>query len=179
MKKLIVLVLAGFLVFGCSTSKTSSKPGDADYDSTKAGDMKGGDGQDVKDTGYGKVDSTDMGNGPEMASKYKVDDVHFDYDRYDIKSGETFILREAANILRDNPSLRLIIEGHCDDRGTNEYNLALGDRRAKSVKDHLVSLGIPSSRLQTISYGEEKPMCSEQTESCWASNRRAHLSFVK
>jgi len=70
---------------------------------------------------------------------------------------------------------RLSLEGHCDERGTNEYNLALGDRRAKAVKDYLVSLGVASGRIDVISYGEEKPVCKEQSEDCWAKNRRAHF----
>jgi peptidoglycan-associated lipoprotein len=77
--------------------------------------------------------------------------------------------------LRANPNAAVTIEGHCDERGTNEYNLALGDRRADSAKSYLVDLGIAASRLTTVSYGEERPVCSQQNEECWSKNRRAHF----
>jgi len=75
----------------------------------------------------------------------------------------------------DNPDAKILVEGHTDERGTNEYNLALGDRRANAVKDYLVSLGVSSSRIETISYGEEKPLCMGSDEECWQKNRRAHF----
>jgi len=84
------------------------------------------------------------------------------------------LMRHAA-WLRENADATVTIEGHCDDRGTNEYNLALGDRRADSTKAFLVDLGIGASRLTTISYGEERPLCMQQTEECWAKNRRGHF----
>lgn len=102
-------------------------------------------------------------------------DALFDYDKYDIKDVYKPVLKSLSSWLIKNPGARLSIEGHCDERGTNEYNLALGDRRSKAAKDYLISLGIPSARIDTISYGEEKPLCSEQTEECWAKNRRAHF----
>ena len=106
-------------------------------------------------------------------------DILFDYDKYDVKdSYKAEMMKVSAHMTKDS-SATLSIEGHCDERGTNEYNLALGDRRAKAVKDYLVSLGVPSSRIETISYGEEKPACSEQSEDCWAKNRRAHFVLLK
>jgi len=109
----------------------------------------------------------------------KIRDIYFDFDSYEIRDDAKPILKEAASILLKNKNIKIIIEGHCDDRGTNEYNLALGDRRAGSVKDYLVSLGIASVRVETISYGEEKSVCNEQTEDCWAKNRRAHFVFIE
>lgn len=106
-------------------------------------------------------------------------DILFDYDKYDVKdSYKDEMLKVSAHMTKDSSAI-LSVEGHCDERGTNEYNLALGDRRAKAVKDYLVSLGVPSSRIETISYGEEKPVCSQQTEDCWAKNRRAHFVLLK
>jgi peptidoglycan-associated lipoprotein len=84
-----------------------------------------------------------------------------------------------ADYLTKNRAYKILIEGHCDDRGTSEYNLALGDKRAKSAKDFLLSLGVPSSRADVISYGKEKALCSERTEECWAKNRRAHFVILK
>ena len=80
-----------------------------------------------------------------------------------------------ANWLKSNPNHLVLIEGHCDERGTNEYNLALGERRAKSTMNYLVSQGVQANRITIISYGEERPQCTEHTESCWAKNRRAHF----
>lgn len=109
----------------------------------------------------------------------QIQDIHFDFDKYDIREDAKPILKEVSTILLKNKNIKVIIEGHCDERGTNEYNLGLGDRRANSTKEHLISLGIPSSKIETISYGEEKPICTEQTEECWAKNRRAHFVFIE
>lgn len=102
-------------------------------------------------------------------------DILFDFDRYNVQDSYKPALKTIAGWISKNAGPKLSIEGHCDDRGTNEYNLALGERRAKAVKDYLVSLGVPSSRLETISFGAEKPLCTEHTEECWAKNRRAHF----
>jgi peptidoglycan-associated lipoprotein len=109
----------------------------------------------------------------------KIKDIYFDYDKADIRDDAKPVLKEVAVILSKNGNIKVIIEGHCDDRGTNEYNLSLGDKRATSAKQHLVSLGIPSGKTQTISYGEEKPICSDKTEECWAKNRRAHFVLIE
>lgn len=109
----------------------------------------------------------------------KIQDIHFDYDKYDIRDDAKPVLKDVAAILTRNSAIKVIVEGHCDDRGTNEYNLALGERRARAAKDYLLSLGIPSSRIETISYGEEKPLCAESSEACWAKNRRAHFVLVR
>lgn len=109
----------------------------------------------------------------------RIQDIYFDYDRYDIKEEAKPILKEVSSILSRNKDIKVIIEGHCDERGTNEYNLGLGDRRANSAKEYLISLGIPSGKVETISYGEEKSLCAEQTEECWAKNRRAHFVLVE
>ena len=105
-------------------------------------------------------------------------DVLFDYDKYEVQETYKTEMKAVSAWMMKNGSASLSVEGHCDERGTNEYNLALGDRRAKAVKDYLVSLGIPSSRIDTISYGEEKPACTEQSEACWAKNRRAHFVIL-
>jgi len=102
-------------------------------------------------------------------------DIHFHYDKYDIQRGEEGILKENAAFLKKNPKMKIQIEGHCDERGTTEYNLALGERRANSVKKYLVSLGITSDRISTISYGKERPLDRGHNEQAWAKNRRAHI----
>jgi peptidoglycan-associated lipoprotein len=100
------------------------------------------------------------------------DTVHFDYDKYAITSEDRDILQRQAAWLQKYQQVRVSIEGHCDERGTREFNLALGARRANAVKEYLVSLGVSSARMGTISYGKERPICTESNESCWSSNRR-------
>jgi peptidoglycan-associated lipoprotein len=102
-------------------------------------------------------------------------DVHFDFDKYEIRASDKPVLDENVSWLKQNTNAQVLIEGHCDERGTNEYNLALGERRAKATRDHLVSLGIDGGRITVISYGEERPLCTERAEACWAQNRRAHF----
>jgi peptidoglycan-associated lipoprotein len=100
------------------------------------------------------------------------DTVHFDYDKYDVMDTDKAILQRQASWLSKYPSVRVTVQGNCDERGTREYNLALGARRANAVKEYLVSLGASSSRIDTISYGKERPMCTESSEDCYAQNRR-------
>ncbi|MBP1698496.1 MAG: peptidoglycan-associated lipoprotein [Deltaproteobacteria bacterium] len=102
-------------------------------------------------------------------------DIRFDYDKYDIRREDEGILKENAAFLKKNPKMKIQIEGHCDERGTVEYNLALGERRANSTKRYLVSIGITSDRISTISYGKERPLDPGHNEEAWAKNRRAHI----
>jgi peptidoglycan-associated lipoprotein len=104
-----------------------------------------------------------------------VKDAYFDYDKADIRPDAREALGQTADFLRKYPEIKVTIEGHCDERGSTEYNLALGDRRAHAVKEYLVSLGISADRLNTISYGKEKPFCEEHNEQCWQTNRRGHF----
>ena len=106
---------------------------------------------------------------------FENEDILFEFDSASLSAQAQEILRAKAAWLRENPRARVVIEGHCDERGTNEYNLALGDRRAFSSKAFLVDLGIADSRLTTISYGEERPVDASPTEDAWAKNRRAHF----
>jgi peptidoglycan-associated lipoprotein len=102
-------------------------------------------------------------------------DIYFDFDKYDIRPGDAKTLDTNAAWLKSNPNHLILIEGHCDERGTNEYNLALGERRAKSTMNYLVSQGVQANRITIISYGEERPTCTEKAEACWAKNRRSHF----
>lgn len=108
---------------------------------------------------------------------FEEENIHFDFDKYVLTPQAMMILDEKAAYLREHPDDRVLIEGHCDDRGSNEYNLALGDRRANSAKSYLIRSGVAESRLTTISYGEEQPLCMQHTESCWARNRRDQFSL--
>ena len=105
-------------------------------------------------------------------------DIRFDYDKYDIRPGDAEVLKENAAVLKRYPTVKIQIEGHCDERGTNEYNLALGERRSNSTKKYLTSLGISLDRVSTISYGEERPLDSSSNEEAWAKNRRVHTILL-
>ncbi len=102
-------------------------------------------------------------------------DIHFDFDRYEVRRGDEEILKEDAAWLKKNPKTKVQVEGHCDERGTVEYNLALGERRANYAKQYLVSLGIAADRISTISYGKERPLDPGHDEEAWAKNRRVHF----
>jgi len=99
----------------------------------------------------------------------------FDYDRADLREDARTTLASDADLLKRYPGFQFVIEGHCDDRGTEAYNLALGERRAAAAREYLNSLGVDTSRMKTVSYGKEKPFCSQDNENCWQSNRRDHL----
>jgi len=103
-----------------------------------------------------------------------VQPIYFDFDRYEIRPADAKTLEADAAWLKTNDVL-ILIEGQCDERGTDEYNLALGDRRARATMNYLVALGIAAPRMSTVSYGKERPVCTEHTEACWALNRRAHI----
>ena len=103
-------------------------------------------------------------------------EVYFDYDKADIREPDRAALAQNADALKRFDFLRITVEGHCDERGTVEYNLALGERRAKAAHDYLVSLGVPADRLKTVSYGKEVPVCTQSSEDCWQRNRRAHFT---
>jgi peptidoglycan-associated lipoprotein len=109
----------------------------------------------------------------------EVQDAYFDLDKADIRSDARAALAKSADFLRNYPQVKVVVEGHCDERGSTEYNLALGDRRAAAVKQYLVSLGIGADRVSTVSYGKEKPFCMDSNESCWQQNRRGHFVMAK
>ena len=107
---------------------------------------------------------------------FEDEEIHFDFDKYVLTPQAMMILDDKAAYLREHSGVRVLVEGHADERGSNEYNLALGDRRANSAKNYLVKSGVAASRITTISYGEEQPLCMQQNESCWYRNRRGHFS---
>jgi len=114
----------------------------------------------------------------EVFESQLLKDIHFDFDKYDVRPMDAEILMENAALLKKRPSMKVQIEGYCDERGTEEYNLALGERRANSTKKSLVSLGISPDRISTISYGEERPLDPKHNEEAWARNRRAHTIIL-
>ena len=107
------------------------------------------------------------------------EDINFDFDRYDLKSRSRDVLNRIAFTMFDQPELSLVIEGHCDERGSNEYNLALGERRAHAARDYLIEMGVEPHRISTLSYGEEMPLVLAHNEGAWAKNRRAHFVITR
>ena len=110
-----------------------------------------------------------------LNQKGYLKDAYFDYDQSDLRDDARSALSGNAEWLKRFPSIQVLIEGHCDERGTSAYNLALGDRRANAARDYLDSLGVAASRIRTVSYGKERPSCTEASEDCYQQNRRAHF----
>ena len=106
-----------------------------------------------------------------------VHDIYFNYDKYDVREDQQPTIQADVQWLMANPNVKFTIEGHCDERGSTEYNLALGDNRANSVKQALIQAGVSADRIKTISFGKEKPFCTESTDACWQQNRRAHFVY--
>jgi peptidoglycan-associated lipoprotein len=160
----VVALSLAVSVIGCS----AKKPADSDLE------------------GAGTIDEEGLASGGSLAQYQRGDtgapdgssplrDIVFGFDSDELDQLARDTLRENGAWLKDNPGTKVEIEGHCDERGTIEYNLALGAKRARSARDYLVTLGVSSDRLNTISYGEELPLCSEHTEACWQRNRRVHF----
>lgn len=174
-RSLVLLMMVALLAAGCAAKKTTgaSSLGGASgstgalTESELAGSLP--EGSSLAQFRSGTL-------GAEAAGP--LDDIFFGYDAYDLSAEARERLSSNAEWMQANPSSRVEIEGHCDSRGTIEYNLALGARRATSVRDYLVSLGIPASRITTISYGKELPACHAETASCWQKNRRAHFVLI-
>ena len=111
----------------------------------------------------------------QLNGEHPLGDAYFELDSYDIRSEARPVLQKDADWMKRWPSTKITVEGHCDSRGTAEYNLALGNRRATAVRDYLTSLGIAADRIQIVSKGKEQPVCTEEVESCWQQNRRGHF----
>jgi peptidoglycan-associated lipoprotein len=161
----VVVAFIALVATGCSSKK-------------KGSELEGSQGAGLSDESLsgGSLALAQGGRlGAEGGDTGPLHDVHFDYDSFELDEPSRQILQENAAWLKDHSNVRVEIEGHCDDRGTVEYNLALGAKRAAAAKNYLVALGISRERLTSISYGEELPLCTEQTDACWARNRRGHF----
>ncbi len=119
-----------------------------------------------------------MSESGDLDTKIDLKRIHFEFDKYRLTDEAKEILAENARVLRNNSKVRITIEGHCDERGTVEYNLALGERRAQAARSYLIELGVPESRISIISYGKERPLEYGQNESTWAKNRRDEFVIV-
>ena len=176
MKKSIFFMLIAFtlIIFAAGCTKQQVKTDLETAEQQKAAQKK----SDVVSEPIYPVETADR-IPPSEKSLIDFKDVLFDYDKYDIRTDGRAVLDSIAPWLNKNKETKVLIEGHCDERGTNEYNLALGEKRAAAAKAYLISQGISSARLSTISYGEEKPVCLEQNENCFQRNRRAHFVVTK
>ena len=170
--RLIAIVSVGLMlaVAGCSSKKPAPIAGDNNQDATKLGEngTGAGGGTTLEDWEKGTVGK----GGP-------LSDIHFGYNDSTIQEQDGSVLKSNASWLQAHPQTKVQVEGFCDERGSEEYNIALGAKRAQAGKDYLVTLGIGGDRLSTISYGKELPLCTEHDESCWAQNRRDHFSVSK
>jgi peptidoglycan-associated lipoprotein len=175
---LLAFVLVGMTFSGCArkvqmTDLTSEELRMAkEADKAKKSGETGRTGQDGKPVLYGDTSALDV-------SDKSIVDVLFDFDRYSIRSDSRALLKENAAFLKEHPNAMITLEGHCDERGTDEYNIALGERRANSVRNFLIKLGISGGRMNAISYGEERPFCKDSNEECWQQNRRVHFKVGK
>ena len=181
-----VPVLLTFL-YGCPKKKPATKPADLDVETTTvpAPATPPSQPQDIQQPAAPPVTDTTESNPLESSDLQVVNeelrrrgfssDVYFDYDESTLTDDTRNKLSRNADLLKSSPQFTITIEGHADERGTNEYNLALGERRASAVKDYITSLGVAGDRVRTISYGEERPVCTQSEESCWSQNRRAHM----
>ena len=180
-----LMTLFALALEGCAPS-TASKPDPSSASSSagkkgadqRAGEGKTGTARESTTPGTSSLDQLREGKSTATPAASPLKDVFFEFDRYDLRADARDTLRANADWLKGNAAARVEIEGHCDERGTNEYYLALGAKRAQAAKDYLVTLGIPADRLSTISYGEEVSVCKEPTEGCWRQNRRARFVIV-
>lgn len=159
---------------GCSTAKPAAEPQATAQPQSQAATEKKG--LTNASGSQSSLEQLQKGTPVGTPSSSALKDVYFDFDRYDVRDDARNTLKANAAWLKENPTVMVDIEGHCDERGTAEYNLALGAKRAQAAKDYLTTLGIDAQRLSTISYGQELPVCTEHTEDCWQKNR--HDRFV-
>jgi peptidoglycan-associated lipoprotein len=164
-----VLVMAGCASETAKKPESSASPKSSTSDSAQTPTGKSSSGSSSQSQSGSSLDALREGKG--LASG-PLKEIRFDFDSYDLTSEARSNLQANAAWLKANPSANVEIEGHCDQRGTTEYNLALGAKRARAALDYLVSLGIPAARIRTTSYGEELPLCKESTENCYEKNRR-------
>lgn len=168
--------LALLLIIGCSpevrTPQTTALNWTAENPLTSKGASEGSSRMISGAATSSSLDALRRGESTATPASSPLKDIYFEFDRYSLSADARETLDAIANWLKEHPSVRVEIEGHCDERGTNEYNMGLAAKRAQAARDYLVSVGIAAQRLRAVGYGEEVPVCREHTESCWQKNRR-------
>ena len=171
MKKIFLIAILGIFtvtcVTGCGMLKGSKSP-----EELAAMENAAIRGEDIPLSG---IPDSNFMEPHELGITGVFEDIHFDYDKSTIQESDYVVLNEIGGWMKDNPSMIIMIEGHCDERGSNEYNMALGEQRALSVRRYVVGLGVDADRIYTVSYGEESPINPGHNNSAWAKNRRAHF----
>ena len=173
---LLALALPLLAAFTLSSCGNKNKKAGADQTTDMTADTTAIPGVETLE-GTGSLTTEGDIRGGEFLTQANIKTITFDYDRYELSEASRQTLQANAALLKVHKDWTVLVEGHCDDRGTTEYNLALGQKRAKSVRDYYVRLGVPESMIGTISYGEEKPLCTEANDACWLSNRRAETKI--
>ncbi len=181
---LAILMMTNGCIKRTSTSQSDEaaiKSADQLSDFAKDGSLNGGDLVAVTEPSIPTADVYEdkLANDKALSSNKDINDIFFDFDKYTIRDDSRNRLQNNAAVIKSKKIKKVIIEGYCDERGTNEYNLALGERRAQSTKQYLTALGVSPSNISTISYGEEKLFCYDQNEECWQKNRRAHFVIIQ
>lgn len=177
---IIILILCfGLILMGCPKKiVVKEEPSVKRTEELAAGKEKAAKQAREKEFEKSLIAKKEPGIEGEILESKLLKDIRFDFDKYDIRPGDAEILKGNAALLLKYPTVNIQIEGNCDERGTVEYNLALGERRANSAKKYLISLGMPADRISTISYGKEKPLDSGHNEEAWAKNRRDHFIII-
>jgi peptidoglycan-associated lipoprotein len=182
---LVLIIFVGFLAPSCGKKELKSEPVMSEDEARRRAEEEARKREQERQASIREEELKEeqlRAEGERFQSEremFENDDILFEFDSASLSVDAQEILRRKAEWLRENPRAQVNIEGHCDERGTNEYNLALGDRRAFSAKSFLVDLGIDDSRLTTVSYGEEQPIDSRSAENAWSQNRRAHFVITE
>jgi peptidoglycan-associated lipoprotein len=184
----VAIVAFGLVLAGCSRNVAVKSPSTPRSDATAATAAPAPYSRSATaEPARPEAASASTNRMPDAATRQKIQDLldriqdaYFDYDQKSLRPDAIAALKEdsqaLSEIIRQYPDFRLIIEGYCDERGSSEYNLALGEARAKQAEEYLVTLGLPANQLKTVSYGKEKQVCTDATEACWQKNRRAHVT---